>query len=115
MSLVSYMNQGLREVIKLNFSSVYCRGGKVKKIKDFGLISLVQCIYKLISKVLTTCSSKVLREVIGESQHVFVEGQQILDVVIVANEVVDDLVGNRREGMLCKLNMEKSYVLIGSL
>lgn len=37
------------------------------------------------------------------------EGRKILDAVMVANEVVDDLVGNKREGILCKLGLEKTY------
>lgn len=52
--------------------------------------------------------SRVLRSVIGESQHVFVEGRQIMDVVLAVNEVVDDLVGNKKDGIFCKL-IEKAY------
>lgn len=37
-------------------------------IKDFRLISLVGCICKLISKVLARRMSRVLGEVVGESQ-----------------------------------------------
>lgn len=51
----------------------------------------------------------MLREVIGECQHVFVEGRQILDAVMVTNEVVDALVGGKREGLLCKVDIEKVY------
>lgn len=53
--------------------------------------------------------TNVLSLVIGENQHVFVEGKQIIDVVLVANDVVDDLVGINKEGILCKLDMEKIY------
>lgn len=42
---------------------------------------------------------------IGESQHVFVEGRQILDVVLVASEVEDEVVGKGEDGVLCKLDM----------
>lgn len=37
------------------------------------------------------------------------EGRQILDAVMVANEFVDDLVSRKREGILFKLDMEKAY------
>lgn len=46
-------------------------------IKQFRPISLVGCIYKLISKVLTKRLSKVLKEVIGENRHAFVKDRQI--------------------------------------
>lgn len=49
---------------------------------------------------------------IRETQHAFVEGRQILNVVNVANELVADLVGGKKEGLIwaiCKLDMEKAY------
>lgn len=36
-------------------------------------------------------------------------GRQILDVVLIANEVIDKMVFREREGVLCKLDMEKNY------
>lgn len=80
-----------------------------RNIKDFRPISLLRCICKLISKALTKRLSNVLGLVIRENQHAFVEGRQIMDVVMVANELVDGLVGNKNEGILYKLDIEKSY------
>lgn len=51
----------------------------------------------------------MLSEVIRESQHVFVEGRQILDAVLLANEMVNDLVACKKEGIMCKLDIEKAY------
>lgn len=79
------------------------------EFKEFRPISLVGCIYKLIVKVLARRLSKVLGEVIGDCQHAFVGGRQILDAVIAANETVDDLLKNKKEGLVCKLDMEKAY------
>lgn len=50
--------------------------------------------------------SKILGETIVEIQHAFSERRQILSAVLVANEVVDDLVSNKRERALCKLDGE---------
>lgn len=69
----------------------------------------MDCIYKPISKVLAKHLYKVLGKVIGESQHAFLDGRQIMDIVLVANEVVDELVSNKREGIMCKLFMKKAY------
>lgn len=85
---------------------------KIKYAKDFGdfkLISLIGCLYKLTVKVLTRRLSRVLGEIIGESQHAFMEGRQLLDTVMATNEVVDDLVASKNEGLICKLSMEKAY------
>lgn len=66
-------------------------------------------MYKLISNVLARQLSKALGKVIGESQNAFVKGRQILDVVMAANEIVDELISNKRVGVLCKLDMEKAF------
>lgn len=80
-----------------------------KNIKNFKPISLVGGMYKLILKVLTRRLFSILGEMIEECQHAFVEGRQIFDAVMVAREVVDNLVGNKLNEILCKLDMEKAY------
>ncbi|RVW76326.1 Transposon TX1 uncharacterized 149 kDa protein [Vitis vinifera] len=64
------------------------RGG-AEDLKDFRPISLVGSLYKLLAKVLANRIKKVLGKVISESQNAFVEGRQILDAVLIANEAVD--------------------------
>lgn len=48
-------------------------------------------------------------KVIGESPHAFVGERQILDITLIANEVIDELVHRKREEVLCKLDIEKTY------
>lgn len=47
--------------------------------------------------------------IIGESQHAFVGGRQILDATPIVNEIVDNRLNKKRKGVLCKLDMEKVY------
>ena len=38
-----------------------------------------------------------------------VEGRQILDVVLIANEAIDALLKRKEKELICKLDIEKAY------
>ena len=81
----------------------------VEDFKDLRPISLVGGLYKILAKVLANRIKRVFDKVISKSQNAFVKDGQILDAVLIANELVDSTLRRKKQGMVCKLDIEKAY------
>ena len=80
-----------------------------KKISDYRPISLITSLYKIIAKVLAGRLRGILHETIHSTQGAFVQGRQILDAVLIANEIVDEKKRSGEEGVVFKIDFEKAY------
>jgi exonuclease III len=78
-------------------------------LSDFRPISLVNCLYKILAKVLANRLRNVIGSVISTSQTAFVPGRQILDGLLIANELVDDARKRKKDLLLFKVDFEKAF------
>ena len=83
--------------------------GGADDLGDFKPISLLGGLYKLLAKVLANRLKKVLDKVVYVDQNAFARGRQILDVLLIANEVIDFWHKRKEKGLICKLDIEKTY------
>ena len=81
----------------------------VEDLKDLRPISLVGDLYKILTKVLANRLKKVMGNIISQSQNAFVEGRQILDAVLIANEAINSTLRRKEHRLICKLDIEKTY------
>ena len=96
------------KILNATFLVLVPKGG-AEELKDFRSISLVGSLYKLLAKVLGNRLKKMMGKVVSKHQNAFVEGRQILDAVLIANEAIDAMLKSNRVGVLCKLDIEKAY------
>ncbi|GKV27606.1 hypothetical protein SLEP1_g36762 [Rubroshorea leprosula] len=80
-----------------------------QRIEEYRPISLIGVMYKIIAKLLANRLRKVLDKVIGEQQMAFIEGRQLVDGVVIANEVIDEAKRKKKSSFLFKVDFEKAY------
>ncbi|GKF31355.1 cysteine-rich receptor-like protein kinase [Tanacetum coccineum] len=76
---------------------------------DYRPISLIGCVYKIISKILANRLAKVIDTVISSNQAAFISGRQILDGVLVANEIIRMATIEKSKLLLFKVDFEKAF------
>lgn len=80
-----------------------------QKIGDYTPISLSDCMYKVLAKLLANKIQKVIKKVGSEFQMGFVQNCQILDGVVIANELVDDVRTSNKSTLLFIVDIKKAY------
>ncbi|XP_055960992.1 uncharacterized protein LOC130015249 [Mercurialis annua] len=78
-------------------------------IKDYRPISLVNGLYKLLSKVLSLRLAPQLSNIISENQHAFLKGRSILECSMISNELVHNAVRRKDKVLVLKLDFQKAF------
>jgi hypothetical protein len=93
----------LPDGINSSFITLFPKVVGANKLKDFKPISLIGCLDKIISKLQANRLKAAMPEIIGEVQHPFIKGRQILDSVLIAIEIICHLKKSKSKGYILKL------------
>ena len=104
-----YEHGKLFKSLNATFLVVISKKTGAEGLRDFKPISLVEGLYKWLGKALANRLRKVVGKVVSKAQGAFVEGRQILDAMLIANEAIDAILKNNECDILCKLDIEKAY------
>ncbi|XP_022764279.1 uncharacterized protein LOC111309507 [Durio zibethinus] len=99
----------LTKRINSSFITLVAKKHFAKSLNDFRLISLIESIYKILTKTLANRLKQVVGSLISQTQSAFVEGRQIIDSILIANEVIDNLKKSVNRGLVLKLDFEKAF------
>ncbi|XP_050217747.1 uncharacterized protein LOC126668601 [Mercurialis annua] len=78
-------------------------------IKDFRPISLINGVFKILSKLLANRLAPILPALISENQFGFIKGRSIHDCHSIATEVVNLCCNRREKTLLIKLDFHKAF------
>eukprot|EP00253_Pinus_taeda_P022219 PITA_22219 len=77
--------------------------------EDFRPISLCNCIYKIIAKVIAIRLVPILSRNISMEQFGFLDGRQIHEAIGVAQEVIHSFKQKKKKGVILKIDLSKAY------
>ena len=82
---------------------------KCRLASDFRPISLTTSLFKILAKALANRLKPLLPSTISGQQMTFVNGRQITDAILVANEAVDYWKTKKTRGLIFKLDIENAF------
>lgn len=96
-------------VVNVTFLVFFPKKEGASGLSDYRPISLVTILYKIIVKVLSLRLRKVMGKIISPMLSTFVKGRQILNDILVDNECMDRYRKQKKEGLVCKIDLKKTY------
>ena len=96
---------------RLNYGTVILipKEPDAKNLKKFRPISLLNCSFKIFSKVLNNRLLKICARLIPPNQCAFINGRFILESVVAAHEIIHEIARKKDSGVILKLDYEKAY------
>jgi hypothetical protein len=78
-------------------------------IKQYIPIYLLNVDFKIFSKLLNDRLTPIVDNIISESQIAFINSRNILEWVVILHEVLHELKRTKGQGVLFKIDFEKTY------
>jgi hypothetical protein len=107
----SDLQEGKLDLYRLNFAvlSLIPKEPDASTMKKFRPISLLNCIFKIFTKVVTNRLAKLMNLLTSPNQTAFIKGRFILESVVSAHEVIHAISHDKSKGAVLKLDYKKAF------
>ena len=109
--MVKDFEDGTLDMHRLNFALITLipKIRLAREMENFRPISLSNCVVKIFSKAMTTRVSPLCDKLISSNQTAFINRRFILESVVVAHEVIQEVHRSGGDGLVVKVDYEKAY------
>lgn len=111
MTLFDSFFEGKLDLFRINFAAITLvpKEPNACTMNKFRPISLLNCSYKIFTKVLTNRINVVADRMISSNQTAFIKGRYILESVVTAHEILHSVYHSNSSGCVLKPDYEKAY------
>lgn len=102
MAMFADFYKGELDIFRLNFAvlTLIPKKPNASSIKKFRPISLLNCSFKVFTKVLTNRLALIMNSLISSNQSAFIKGRYILESVVTADEVLHSVHSSGGAGII---------------
>jgi hypothetical protein len=80
-----------------------------REMRKYKHISLLNCSFKIFTRVLTNIFARILDRLISYQQSAFIKGRYILESVVTAHEIIQEVHRKKDQGLDFKIDYKKAY------
>jgi hypothetical protein len=110
--MVQAFQEGDLDLFRLNFAclTLIPKVEDAMEMRNFRLISLLNCSFKIFSKLLTTRLENVCQRLVAKEQTTFIRGRYILESIVIAHEIVHSLHKSKEPKVIIKLDYQRHMI-----
>eukprot|EP00253_Pinus_taeda_P025252 PITA_25252 len=99
----------ISSAIKSTFISLIPKTDAPSSFDDFRPISLCNCLYKIIAKIIANRLKPILSQHISSEQFAFLHHRQIHEAIATTQELIHTLQTKKQKGMILKIDLSKAF------
>nr|GEW95390.1 RNA-directed DNA polymerase, eukaryota [Tanacetum cinerariifolium] len=104
-----FVNRSFSKGCNSTFIALIPKVVDAKFVNDFWPISLIGCVYKVVTKILANRLSSVISDLVSNTQSAFISGRQILDGPFILDEILNWCKRKKKQALFFKVDFAKAY------